>query len=230
MSKSGVVLVHAHPLFRQGLRYHLAGHPEFRIVGEAGNGQQAIQLVDYTDPDIVLIETDLPGVNGLEVARAIKRSHPNIGIVLLSVNQDEQLMIKALRAGVTAFVPHNVPWTDLLKVLRDVRRGEYPINDLVLSKPEIAAAVLDEFRTLSAEEEGDNIYSPLSPREIEVLELVAAGRTNKEIAVKLDISNQTVKNHISSILRKLAVNDRTQAVVFAMRRGWIKVNQQGDWM
>jgi DNA-binding NarL/FixJ family response regulator len=88
--------------------------------------------------------------------------------------------------------------------------------------------VLQEFRALSAEEHGDNIYSPLSPREIEVLELVAAGRTNKEIAVKLNISNQTVKNHISSILRKLAVNDRTQAVVFAMRRGWIKVNQQGE--
>ncbi len=230
MSKSGVVLVHAHPLFRQGLRYHLAGHSEFRITGEAGNGQQAIQLVDYTDPDIVLIEMDLPGVNGLEVARAIKRSHPNIGIILLSVNQDEQLMIKALRAGVTAFLPHNVPWTELLKVLQDVRRGEYPINELVLSKAEVAAAVLDEFRALSAEEQGENIYSPLSPREIEVLELVAAGRTNKEIAVKLDISNQTVKNHISSILRKLAVNDRTQAVVFAMRRGWIKVNQQGEWM
>jgi DNA-binding NarL/FixJ family response regulator len=228
LSKSGVVLVHAHPLFRQGLRYHLAGHSEFRITGEAGNGQQAIQLVDYTDPDLVLIEMDLPGVNGLEVARAIKRSHPNIGIVLLSADQDEYVIIRALRAGVTAFMPHNVPWADLLKVLQYVRRGEYPINDLVLSMPNIAAAVLDEFRTLSAEEQGDNIYSPLSPREIEVLELVAAGRTNKEIAVKLDISNQTVKNHISSILRKLAVNDRTQAVVFAMRRGWIKVNQQEE--
>lgn len=226
MSKSGVVLVHAHALFRQGLRYHLSGHPEFRITGEAGNGQQAIQLVDYTDPDIVLIEMDLPGVNGLEVARAIKRSHPNIGIVLLSAEQDHSLMVRSLRAGVAAFLPRNVPWEELLTVLQFVRRGEYPINDLVLSMPSMAAAVLDEFRALSAEEQGENIYSPLSPREIEVLELVAGGRTNKEIAVKLNISNQTVKNHISSILRKLAVNDRTQAVVFAMRRGWIKVNQQ----
>ncbi|WP_026370394.1 LuxR C-terminal-related transcriptional regulator [Kallotenue papyrolyticum] len=228
MSKAGVVLVHAHPLFRQGLRYHLSGHPDFRITGEAGNGQQAIQLVDYTDPDIVVIELDLPGVNGLEVARAIKRSHPNIGIILLSADQDEKLMIKALRAGVSAFVPRNVPWEELLKVLQQVRRGDYPINELVLSMPQIAASVLEEFRMLSAEEQGDNIYSPLSPREIEVLELVAAGRTNKEIAVKLNISNQTVKNHISSILRKLAVNDRTQAVVYAMRRGWIKVAQPSE--
>ena len=225
MSKSGVVLVHAHPLFRQGLRYHLAGHPEFRITGEAGNGQQAIQLVDYTDPDIVLIEMDLPGVNGLEVARAIKRSHPNVGIILLSAEADHAMMIKALRAGVAAYVPRNVPWEELLKVLQDVRRGDYPINEIVLREPQIAALVLTEFRSLTSEEEVENIYSPLSPREIEVLELVAGGRTNKEIAVKLDISNQTVKNHISSILRKLAVNDRTQAVVYAMRRGWIKVAQ-----
>lgn len=225
MSKSGVVLVHAQPLVRQGLRYHLSGHPEFRVTGEAGNGQQAIQLVDYTDPDIVVIDVDLPGVNGLEVARAIKRSHPNIGIVLLSSEGDEQLMIMALRAGVAAYLPRNVPWEDLLKVLQDVRRGDYPINEIVLSQPQIAALVLTEFRTLTADEEVENIYSPLSPREIEVLELVAAGRTNKEIAMKLSISNQTVKNHISSILRKLAVNDRTQAVVYAMRRGWIKVTQ-----
>ncbi len=225
MSKSGVVLVHAHPLFRQGLRYHLADHPEFRITGEAGNGQQAIQLVDYTDPDIVLIEVDLPGVNGLEVARAIKRSHPNVGIILLSTDTDYANMIKALRAGVSAYMPHNVPWEELLKVLQDVRRGDYPINELVLREPQIAALVLAEFRSLTEGEEVENIYSPLSPREIEVLELVATGRANKEIAVNLAISNQTVKNHISSILRKLAVNDRTQAVVYAMRRGWIKVAQ-----
>ena len=225
MSKAGIVLVHAHPLFRQGLRYHLNEHLEFRITGEAGNGQQAIQLVDYTDPDIVLIEMDLPGVNGLEVARAIKRSHPNVGIVLLSAETDLQVMIKALRAGIAAYVPRTVPWEELLKVLQDVRRGDYPINDVVLKEPQIAALVLNEFRSLTADEDGENIYSPLSPREIEVLELVAAGRTNKEIAAKLAISNQTVKNHISSILRKLAVNDRTQAVVYAMRRGWIKVVQ-----
>jgi DNA-binding NarL/FixJ family response regulator len=226
VSKSGVVLVHAHPLFRQGLRYHLSGHPEFRITGEAGNAQEAIQLVDYTDPDVVLIEIDLPGVNGLEVARAIKRSHPNVGIILLSADNDFSNMIRALRAGVAAYIPRNVPWEELLKVLQDVRRGEYPINDLVLREPQIAALVLNEFRSLTSEEEVENIYTPLSPREIEVLDLVASGRTNKEIAVKLNISNQTVKNHISSILRKLAVNDRTQAVVYAMRRGWIKVSPQ----
>ncbi len=225
MSKFSVVLVHAHPLFREGLRYHLANHPDFEVVAEAGNGQQAIQMVDHAEPRIVLIEMDLPGVNGLEVARVIKRTHPSISIVLLSSDPNPQTIIKAQRAGVAAYVPGNVPWEELQRVLQEVCRGEYPINDIVLKEPQIAALVLNEFRLLTAEEPMANIYAPLSPREVEVLELVAAGRTNKEIATDLEIGNQTVKNHISSILRKLAVNDRTQAVVYAVRRGWIKVVQ-----
>ncbi len=116
-------------------------------------------------------------------------------------------MLTALRAGVAAFLPRTVPWDDVWQVLHDVRRGEYPITDLVLSTPALAAAVLDEFRSLRAEKQGDNRYMRLSPREIDVLELVAAGRTNNEITVTLNMSNQTLKHHLSSILRKLAVND-----------------------
>jgi RNA polymerase sigma factor (sigma-70 family) len=220
--------VHAHTLFREGLRQHLLAHPEFRIVGEASNGQQAIQMVDYGDPDIVLMEVDLPGVNGLEVSRAIKRTHPHIGIILFSSDMDGDHVVKAIRAGVAAYLPRNVDWSALLATLHEVRRGGYPINDLVLSLPDVASQVLAAFRQMVVDEDVQNIYSPLSPRELEVLELVAAGRTNKEIAQQLDISNQTVKNHVSSILRKLAVNDRTQAVVYAMRRGWIKVVLPGE--
>ncbi|MCS6880324.1 MAG: response regulator transcription factor [Oscillochloridaceae bacterium] len=228
MSVTSIVLVHSHALFREGLRQHLLAHPEFRIVGEASNGQQAIQMVDYGDPDIVLMEVDLPGVNGLEVSRAIKRAHPHIGIILFSSDMDGDHVVKAIRAGVAAYLPRNVDWAALLAALQEVRRGGYPINDLVLSLPEVATEVLAAFRQMVADEDIQSVYSPLSPRELEVLELVAAGRTNKEIAQQLDISNQTVKNHVSSILRKLAVNDRTQAVVYAMRRGWIKVALPGE--
>ncbi|MGQ9927396.1 MAG: LuxR C-terminal-related transcriptional regulator [Chloroflexaceae bacterium] len=228
MSVTSVVLVHAHTLFREGLRQHLLAHREFRIVGEASNGQQAIQMVDYADPDIVLMEVDLPGVNGLEVSRAIKRTHPHIGIILFSSDMDGDYVVKAIRAGVAAYLPRNVDWSALLATLHEVCRGGYPINDLVLSLPDVASQVLAAFRQMVVDEDVQSIYSPLSPRELEVLELVAAGRTNKEIAQQLDISNQTVKNHVSSILRKLAVNDRTQAVVYAMRRGWIKVVLPGE--
>lgn len=228
MSVTSVVLVHAHALFREGLRHHLTALPEFRITGEAGNGQQAIQLVDYTDPDLVLMEVDLPGVNGLEVSRVIKRTHPHVGVILFSSAMDAAHVVRAIRAGVAAYLPRNIDWDSLLEVLQDVRRGAYPINELVLSLPEVASQVMEAFRLMVVDEDTQSIYSPLSPRELEVLELVAAGRTNKEIAGLLDISNQTVKNHVSSILRKLAVNDRTQAVVYAMRRGWIKVVLPGD--
>ncbi len=228
MSVTGVVLVHAHTFFREGLRHNLEGLPEFRVTGEASNGQQAIQMVDYTDPELVVMEVNLPGINGLEVARAIKRSHPHVGIILVGDDMNGQQVVKAIRAGVAAYLPHNVEWDALLRTMQDVRKGDYPINELVLSLPDVASQVLEAFRLMVVDEDDQSIYSPLSPRELEVLELVAAGRTNKEIAVLLDISNQTVKNHVSSILRKLAVNDRTQAVVYAMRRGWIKVVLPGE--
>lgn len=228
MSTTSILLVHAHALFREGLRHHLRTMPNFKIVGEASNGQQAIQLVDYSDPDLVLIELDLPGINGLEVSRAIKRNHPHVGIILFGSKLDSGSVVKAIRAGVAAYLPHNVEWPILLQTMLAVRRGCYPINDLVLSLPDVATQVLSAFRQMIIDEESDTIYSPLSMRELEVLDLVAAGRTNKEIARHLEISNQTVKNHISSILRKLAVNDRTQAVVYALRRGWIKVVLPGD--
>ncbi len=228
MSATSVVLVHAHALFREGLRHYISALPDYHIAGEASNGQQAIQLVDYTDPDLVLMEMDLPGVNGLEVSRAIKRTHPHVGVVLFNSTIDGGEVVKAIRAGVAAFLPRNVEWPTLLETLIEVRRGSYPINDLVLSLPDVAAQVLAAFRQMVVDEDTQSIFSPLSPRELEVLELVAAGRTNKEIALRLEISNQTVKNHVSSILRKLAVNDRTQAVVYAMRRGWIKVVLPGD--
>jgi DNA-binding NarL/FixJ family response regulator len=228
VSPTTIVLVHAHELYRHGLRTNFSTTTDFRVAGEASNGQQAIQLVDNADPDLVVLSMELPGINGLEVARAIRRNHPNVGIVLLSASMDGQQVVKAIRAGVACYLPRNVSWENLLRGLYQVLHGEYPINELVLSLPDVASQVLATFRQMAADEDTQSIYSPLSPRELQVLELVAAGRTNKEIALQLDISNQTVKNHVSSILRKLAVNDRTQAVIYAMRRGWIKVALPGE--
>jgi DNA-binding NarL/FixJ family response regulator len=221
-SSTAVVLVHAHTLFRQGLRHNIEAFPAFTLVGEATNGQQAIQLVSETDADLVVIEVGLPGVSGLEVSRVIKRNQPHVSIVLLGSTMDGQHIVKAIRAGVSAYVLDTVSWDELRDILVDVCDGNYPINDLVLSQSDVAAQVLTEFRQLTMDGNIQHIYSPLSPRELQVLELVASNCTNKEIATMLDISNQTVKNHISSILRKLAVNDRTQAVVYAVQQGWIQ--------
>ncbi len=227
-SVNSIILVHAHTLYREGLRHNIAELSDFQVVGEASNGQQAIQLVSTIDPDFVVMEVDLPGVSGLEVSRVIKRNHPGANIVLMSSTIDPQYVVKAMRAGVAAYVLGNVAWDELLQMLRNVRDGEYPINELILSMPDVAAQVLTEFRQMALDSETQHIYSPLSPRELQVLELVADHQSNKEIATMLDISNQTVKNHISSILRKLAVNDRTQAVVYAVRQGWIKSVGPGE--
>lgn len=223
MGKSTLVIVHAHSIFREGLRYYFGANSDYAIVGEATNGQQAIQLVDYTNPDLLVMDVDLPGINGIEVARAVKLNHPNIGIVLLSEPNDRDGIIKSIRAGVAAYLSRTISWDELRASVDQVRQGHYPINDLVLTDAAVAAAVMEAFRQLTMDSQTEHVYSPMSPREIEVLELVAAGQTNKEIAHRLQISNQTVKNHISSILRKLAVNDRTQAVVYALQRGWIRV-------
>ncbi len=227
-AKTNLVLVHAHTIYREGLRYHFGQVPRYKIIGEASNGQQAIRLVDYSNPDIIVMDVDLPGVNGIEVARTVKLNHPNIGVILLSDINDQEGIVKSLRAGVAAYLSRTIDWDDLINSVDMVRSGNYPINDLVLNTPAVAAAVMDSFRQLTMDTHTEHVYSPMSPREIEVLELVAAGQTNKEIAARLEISNQTVKNHISSILRKLAVNDRTQAVVFALQRGWIKIVQNDN--
>ena len=158
MSVTSIVLVHPHALFREGLRYNFVSQPDLRIAAEAGNGQQAIQLVDYTDPDLVVMGVDLPGVNGLEVAHAIKRTHPHVGIVLLSAAMDGPHVVKAIRAGVAAYLPHNISWEKLLRTIHDVRRGDYPINELVLSLPDVAAQVLAAFRQMAVDEDTQSIY------------------------------------------------------------------------
>ncbi|NJN67929.1 MAG: response regulator transcription factor [Chloroflexaceae bacterium] len=222
MRATTIVLVHDHALFREGLRCNLVSFPEFCIVGEASHGQQAIKLVAEVDPDLVVMKVDLPGVSGLEISRVLKRNHPHVRIILLGSSMDGPYVVKAIRAGVAAYVQGNVSWDVLLATIREVCAGSYPINELVLSMKEVASQVLETFRHMAVDREAQHIYSPLSTRELQVLELVANEQTNKEIASSLDISSQTVKNHISSILRKLAVNDRTQAVLYAVRQGWIR--------
>jgi DNA-binding NarL/FixJ family response regulator len=228
VSVTSIVLVHAHTFFREGLRHNLSFLTDFHVVGEASNGQQAIQLVGVADPDMVLMGVDLPGVNGLEVSRVIKRNHPNVCVVLISSSIDTSTIVKAIRAGISACINPTSSWDALFDTLCEVRDGKYPINDMVLARPEVAAEVLATFRQMAVDDDVHHIYSPLSPRELQVLELIAANCTNKEIATSLEISNQTVKNHVSSILRKLAVNDRAQAVVYAVRQGWIKAIESDD--
>jgi DNA-binding NarL/FixJ family response regulator len=224
MNRIRLLLVDDHPLFRQGVRWTLEAQPDIEVVGEVADGQSAIQQADILLPDIVLCDINLPGMNGLEVTRILKRRYPNMAVIMLTLHEDDEQLFHAIRVGASAYAIKDIAAGDLISLIRRVGHGEYLINENVLSRPFVASKVLDQFRELATmDEASDTVFSPLTPREVEILDCVARGNSNKEIARLLSISDQTVKNHITSILRKLAVNDRTQAVIYALRHGWIKL-------
>lgn len=223
-----ILIVDDHPLFRQGVRATLEREPDLEVVGEAADGQQAIQMAEDLSPTVVLIDISLPGLNGLEVARVIKRRQPQVNLIVLTVYEDDEQLLNAIKAGASAYSSKDIEPKALVQMIRDVGRGRYLIDEHVFAKPHIATRVLHQFRELAAaEEELGALFSPLTGREIEILDCIAQGMTNKEIADRLFISSQTVKNHVTAILRKLQVNDRTSAVIYALRRGWIRLGGYG---
>jgi DNA-binding NarL/FixJ family response regulator len=222
--RTKVLLVDDHALFRVGMRQILEREADIDIVGEAEDARDAFTLAVELSPDIVLLDLSLPPPGGIETTQRIKREVPSAGIIALAVAEDEDQLFDAIKAGAAAFVLKDVSPEDLITIIRRVRAGEYLINDKVFARPSVASRVLKEFRELAVYgQEAAPIFAPLSPREVEILDNIAKGMTNKQVAYALTISEQTVKNHMSSILRKLSVNDRTQAVVYAMKQGWIRI-------
>ncbi|HET7182121.1 MAG TPA: response regulator transcription factor [Candidatus Limnocylindrales bacterium] len=219
-----ILIVDDHALFRGGISNVLGKEREFDVVGEAADGRSAIEMTGMVSPSIVLMDLSLPAPGGLETTQRIRREFPAVAVVVMAQDEDEESLFASIKAGAAAFVIKDITPEDLIHVIRRVSQGEFLINDKVFSKPAVASRVLKEFRELAVYgQEAQPIFAPLSPREVEILDNIAQGMTNKQVAYALSISEQTVKNHMSSILRKLAVNDRTQAVVYAMRQGWIKM-------
>jgi DNA-binding NarL/FixJ family response regulator len=219
-----ILIVDDHALFRVGIANILSHDREFDVVGEAAEGRAALDMAGAVSPSIVLMDLSLPAPGGLETTQRIRREFPATAVIVMAQDEDEESLFASIKAGAAAFVIKDISPDDLLHVVRRVAMGEFLINDKVFSKPAVASRVLKEFRELAVYgQEAQPIFAPLSPREVEILDNIAQGMTNKQVAYALSISEQTVKNHMSSILRKLAVNDRTQAVVYAMRQGWIKM-------
>mgnify|MGYP000088297455 CR=1 FL=1 len=220
MSRIAILIVDDHPLVRKGIRLGLEADRDLLVVGEAADGQAAIQAADQFLPDVVLLDISLPSMSGFDVARAIKRRHPHVAIVFLTMHEDDGHLFAATRAGAEAFAAKGIEIDELVRLVRYVADDDPETKS---KKPGfVSARLLDDVRSRvrrGAVEEED--FSPLSPREVEILGFVAQGLSNKEIASILGISDQTVKNNITSILRKLNVNDRTQAVIYALRHGWI---------
>jgi DNA-binding NarL/FixJ family response regulator len=222
--KIRILVVDDHALFRGGITQVLAKERDLDVVGEAADGRSALEMTGMVGPNIVLMDLSLPAPGGLETTQRIRREYPAVAVIVMAADEDEESLFASIKAGAAAFVIKDISPEDLIHVIRRVSQGEFLINDKVFSKPAVASRVLKEFRELAVYgQEAQPIFAPLSPREVEILDNIAQGMTNKQVAYALSISEQTVKNHMSSILRKLAVNDRTQAVVYAMRQGWIKM-------
>lgn len=229
ITRNTIMIVDDHPAFRQGLRRLIEEAGRFRVVAEASTGYEAIRLADVHQPHIILSDIQLPGVTGLKIARILKKQHPSIQIIICSMHVDDERLFDAVRAGASAFLSKEIEAHELLRSIGRVADGEQLINQTVLARPQLAWRVLSEFRNLAdtgAAGEGlaANANSmPLSVREVEVLDCVAQGLSNREIADALFITEQTVKNHMTSVLRKLEVTDRVQAVLYAVKHGWVEI-------
>jgi DNA-binding NarL/FixJ family response regulator len=223
------MIIDDHPLFRQGLRRLIEDGSRFTVVAEASTGFEAIRMADIYEPHIILSDIQLPGVTGLKIARILKKQHPSTHIIIVSMHVDDDRLFDAVRAGASAFFSKDIEAQELLDAIARVANGEQLINQTVLQRPQLAWKVLTEFRSLADRGIDGEIPKPaqsaipLSVREIEVLDCVAQGLSNKEIADALYITEQTVKNHMTAVLRKLEVTDRVQAVLFAVKHGWVEI-------
>jgi DNA-binding NarL/FixJ family response regulator len=224
-----VLIVDDHPLFRDGLQKALELEDDIRVVGQCADGEQALQATARLAPEVVLLDINLPSINGLQVARQLKAEHSQVSVVFLTAYHDSQQVLHAMRAGASAYCPKDIMPDDLIEVIRDVAKGNYIVGTRRMDAQEVQSWISTNVEAMSGPYivDPDEHYIPLSPRELEILEFVTNGMSNKEIANRLGISQQTVKNHMTSILKKLNVQDRTQAAVTALRHGWVRIHTRG---
>lgn len=223
-----LVLVDDHPVFRQGLRNLFATEEDINVVAEGASGEQALQLVHTFQPDVLLLDINLPGINGLQATSRLKADHVPTAIVLLTAYDDMEQVLHAMRSGASAYCPKDIEPEVLVDVVRKAAAGLYVAGNRVFDREGLKNwldAGVEAATGPYMVDPGEH-FVPLSPREMEILQFVTKGKSNKEIAQSLGISHQTVKNHMTSILKKLDVRDRTQAAVYALRRGWVRADNQ----
>lgn len=224
MPKISLVVVEDHPIFRQGLVDAFAVEEDLHIVGQAAEGNEGLALIKKLSPDVALVDVNLPNVNGQQLTRALKNEKKNhTRVVLLTAYDDSSQVIHAMAAGAAAYCVKDIDPLKLVEVVRAVAGGHFVVGDQVLDQPGLQHWLSERSVAGRLYSDPGEPFEPLSAREMEVLECVTRGMSNKEIAGHLDISHQTVKNHVTAVLRKLNVEDRTQAAVYALRRGWVRL-------
>lgn len=224
-SKIKLLIVDDHPMVRHGLRRILEREKDMEVVGEAADGQLAISEAERLQPTVVLMDISLPTMNGLQATREILQADEGPAVIVLTAYTNDTQLLHALRSGASACFAKEVMPNELVGAIRTVAAGQYVIEGNVVSDKQAHAWLLQKLAALGSTTTDfpEEMLVPLSAREMEILQQIGKGLSNKEIAKELGISRQTVKNHMTSILRKLSVEDRTQAALYALRQGWIRL-------
>jgi DNA-binding NarL/FixJ family response regulator len=226
MMKTRIILIDDHKLFREGIKRILDFEEEFEVVAEGSDGEEALALVQQHKPDVVLMDINMPNVNGVEATRRLIEAYPNTKVIILSIHDDENYVMHALQTGAMGYLLKEMDADALVEAVKVVAEGGSYLH------PKVTHNLVREYRRLASGEQSEpekqkqEVCMPfhlLTRRECEVLQLLADGKSNKAIADALYISEKTVKNHVSNILQKMNVNDRTQAVVVAIKNGWVEV-------
>ncbi|BCX02846.1 MAG: DNA-binding response regulator [Candidatus Roseilinea sp.] len=211
-----LILVDDHVMLRQGTAELLRREPDLQVVAEAGNGQEALELAHALKPDIVVMDIRMPVLNGIEATRHIRRSLPEVQVLVLTAHDDDQYVFSLLQAGASGYLLKTAPVSELVKAIRQVKAGESPLSPQIARK--VVAHMRGDARPPTSD---DGSVDALTPRELEVLQMLARGMSNQAIAEALYISDRTVQAHLTNIFAKMQVTSRLDAVLTAIRRGWL---------
>jgi NarL family two-component system response regulator LiaR len=213
-----VIIADDHAVVREGTRKILDQEEDIHVLAEANNGEEAVRLADELKPDVILMDISMPVMDGIEATKIIKEKHPEITILILTAYDDDQFIFSLLEAGAAGYLLKNIHHHELVEAIRSVYSGESVLH------PSVARKVLNRFGKSEEKSEKRALLEPLSEREMEVLKLVTKGYSNKEIADRLYLSIRTVQGHLGNIFNKLMVSSRTEAVVRALKEGWVTLD------
>lgn len=219
--KIRILLADDHALLRQGTAELLQHEKDFEIVGQAENGQEAVRMAHEMEPDIVLMDVRMPGLSGIEATRQIRKELPRIQVLVLTAYDDDQYVFSLLQAGASGYLLKTAPANELIRSIHQVRTGESPLSPAIARK---VVARLNAGRSSNSVSEGADSSDALTPREVEILQFLARGMSNRDIAEALYISERTVQTHLTNIFAKMQVSSRLEAVLKGIRLGWLTLN------